>query len=184
MRALSALALLVAVAGCGGSAPPSCRAAPLPSGTPNPNADPGLADTFPESVAGQPLEVATFCVTELDELGGIETSDEMLDALGVSLDDLTIAAVPPAIGTAGGTFSIGAYRFAGASEDEIRDTFFRLMEDGLTELGLDPGIEEVTIGGKDAHRALGLVYYFADDTMYSVQSGDEAKVEEILEALP
>ena len=100
MRALSALALLVAVAGCGGSAPPSCPAAPLPSGTPNPNADPGLADTFPESVAGQPLEVATFCVTELDELGGIETSDEMLDALGVSLDDLTIAAVPPAIGTA------------------------------------------------------------------------------------
>ena len=58
------------------------------------------------------------------------------------------------------------------------------MEDGLTELGLDAGIEEVTIGGKDAHRALGLVYYFADDTMYSVQSGDERKVEEILEALP
>ncbi|HJP71167.1 MAG TPA: hypothetical protein VJ975_05560 [Candidatus Limnocylindria bacterium] len=184
MRALSALALVLALGACGGSASPSCPAQPMPSATPNANADPALADSFPDTVAGQPLEVATFCVTELDGLGGIETSDEMLDALGVSLEDLTIAAVPPAIGAPGGTFSVGAYRFAGADEDAIRDTFFRLLEDASTELDVDPGIEEVTIGGKDAHRALGLVYYFTDDTMYSVQSADEAKIEEILEALP
>lgn len=184
MRGLSALALVVVLGGCGSSASPSCPAELPPSARPNPNADPDLAATFPDTVAGAPLEVAAFCVTELDEMGGIETSDEMLDALGVSIDDLTIAAVPPAIGTPGGTFAIGAYRFAGAREDAIRDSFFRLLEESSSEIGLDPDIEEATIGGKKAHRALGLVYYVSDDVLYSVQSGDGAKLEEILEALP
>lgn len=184
MRAWTALAFLAALSACGGSASPECPTEPLPSATPNANADPALADTFPKAVAGQPLEVATFCVTELDELGGIETSDEMLDAVGVSLDDLTIAAVPPAIGTPGGTFSIGAYRFTGANEDAVRDSFFRLLEQSSSEIGMDAAVEEATIAGKDVQRALGLVFYFSDDIMYSVQSGDEAKVEEILQALP
>lgn len=183
MRPVGALLLAGVLTACGGGAP-RCPGEPAASATPNPNADPDLAGTFPDAVAGAPLEVATFCVSELSELGGIETSDEMLDALGVKLEDVSIAAVRPAIGTPGGTFSVGAYRFAGGDEDVIRETFLRLLEEGSAEIGLDAGIEEATIGGKEVHRALGAVYYVSDDILYSVQSGDQAKVEEILEALP
>ena len=182
MRLVGALLLAGALIGCGGGAS-RCASEPAPSATPNANADPELADTFPDTVAGEPLEVATFCVNELGELCGIETSDEMLGGVGVSLSELTIAAVPPDFGTPGGTFSIGAYRFAGANEEVIRDTFFRLLAKASSEINVDPHIEEATIGGKAAHRALGLVYYVSDDVLYSVQ-GAEATVESVLEALP
>ena len=184
MRLVGALLLAGAVSACAGSGTPRCTAEPAPSATPNPNADPDLAATIPDEVAGQPLEMGTFCVTELDELGGIETSPEMLDALGVQREDVTLAATSPQLGTPGGSISVGAYRFDGADEDTIRRTFLRLVEESATELRMDAGISEATIGGKEAHRVLGAVYYVADDTLYSVESDNGDKVEEVLEALP
>ena len=184
MRAAGALLLAAALTACGGSPTPSCPAAPLPSATPNPSADPDLAATIPDEVAGEPLDMATFCVSELDELGGIQTAPDMLQALDVGLQDVTIAATSPRIGTAGGSISVGAYRYAGANEDTIRETFLRLLNEGATEAGMDAGIEEVTIGGKEVHRALGALYYVADDTLYTVQSDNAEKVEEVLAALP
>lgn len=184
MRAPAALALVVALAGCGGFGAPICPAAAAPSATPNANADPDLAATIPDEVAGEPLALGTFCVTELDELGGIETSAEMLDALGVDRADVTLAATSPSINTPGGTIYVGAYRYAGASADALRETFLRVLQRAADASGLDPEIEEVAIGGKRGHRAFGTVYYVSGDTLYSVQSVNPDKVAEVLEALP
>jgi hypothetical protein len=184
MRAARALLLAAALTACGGSASPSCPADLAPSATPNATADPELAATIPDEVAGEPLNMATFCVTELDGLGGIQTSPEMLEALGVRLEDVTIAAMSPQIGTPGGLVSVGAYRYAGADEDTLRDAFVRLFEQAATEAGIDVDIEEASIGGKEVHRAAGAVYYVADDTLYTVESGNQDKVEEVLGALP
>jgi hypothetical protein len=185
MRRVGALLVAAMLVACGGTeAAPRCAADPPPSGTPNPNADPDLAATIPDEVAGEPLEIGTFCVTEVDELGGIETSPEMLDALGVERADVTVAATSPGIGTPDGTLSVGAYRFAGADEDALRSTFLRLLEEAASEIGMDADIEAATVGGKQVHRAFGAVYYAAGDTLYSVQSDNDDKVEEVLEALP
>lgn len=184
MRAAGALLLAAAVSACGGSASPSCPAELAPSATPNPGADPDLAARIPVEVAGEPLEMATFCVTELDGLGGIQTSPEMLEALGVQLQDVTVAAMSPQIGAPGGSISVGAYRYAGANEDTLREAFVGLFEQAATEAGIDVEIEAASIGGKEVHREAGAVYYVADDTLYTVQSGNEDKVEEVLQALP
>ena len=184
MRAAGAILLAAALTACGASSSPSCPADLAPSATPNASADPELAATIPDEVAGEPLNMATFCVTELDGLGGIQTSSEMLEALGVRLEDVTIAAMSPQIGAPGGSISVGAYRYAGADEDTLRETFVRLFEQAATEAGLDLAIEEASIGGKVVHRESGAVYYVADDTLYTVQSGNEDKVEEVLAALP
>jgi hypothetical protein len=184
MRAAGTLLLAAALTACGGSASPSCPADLVPSATPNASADPDLAATIPDEVAGEPLDVATFCVTELDGLGGIQTSPEMLEALGVQLEDVTIAAMSPQIGVPGGSISVGAYRYAGANEDTLRDAFVRLFEQAAAEAGIDVQIDEASIGGKEVHREAGAVYYVADDTLYTVQSGDEDKIEEVLAALP
>jgi hypothetical protein len=184
VRPVGALLLAAVLTACGGSGTPRCTSEPAPSATPNSNADPDLAATIPDEVAGQPLDMGTFCVTELDELGGIETSSEMLEALGVGREDVTLAATSPRIGTPGGIISVGAYRFDGADEDTIRETFLRLLEEAGVASGLDVDIEEASIGGKSVHRAIGTVFYVADETLYSVQSDNADKVEEVLEALP
>jgi hypothetical protein len=184
MRPAGALLLAAALTACGASASPSCPADLAPSATPNASADPDLAATIPDEVAGEPLDVATFRVTELDGLGGIQTSPKMLEALGVQLEDVTIAAMSPQIGAPGGSISVGAYRYAGADEDTLRDAFVRLFEEAATEAGIDLDIEEASIGGKAVHREAGAVYYVADDTLYTVQSGNDDKVEEVLAALP
>src|SRR5690349_19073975 len=129
MRLIGALLVAGTLVACGGSGTPRCAAEPPASATPNPDADPELADTIPDSVAGEPLDMGTFCVTELDALGGIETSPAMLEALGVEREDVTLAATAPRIGTPGGAISVGAYRFNGADESTIRETFLRLLEE-------------------------------------------------------
>ena len=184
MRPVGAVLFAAVLAACGAGAAPPCASEPAASATPNANADPDLAATIPDEVGGEPLDMGTFCVTELDELGGIETSPEMLEALGVEIEDVTIAATSPRVGTPGGTITVGAYRFDGADESAIRETFLRLLDEASIDLGMDPSIEETTIGGKDVHRALGAVYYVVDDTLYSVQSDNEDKIEEVLQALP
>lgn len=184
MRPVGAVLLALVLTACGGSGTPRCASEPAPSATPNSNADPDLAATIPDDVAGQPLDMGTFCVTELGELGGIETSNEMLDALGVEPADVTLAATSPRSGTPSGIISVGAYRFDGADEGTIRETFLRLLEEAATDAGMDVDLEEAKIGGKDVHRAIGTVFYVNDDILYSVQSDNADKVEEVLAALP
>ena len=107
MRLAGALLLAAALTACGGQSQADCPpAGASPAASPNANADPNLAASIPDAVAGQPVQLGTFCVTELGPLGGIETSSEMLDQLGVGLEDVTLAATSASIGTPGGTIYI------------------------------------------------------------------------------
>jgi hypothetical protein len=176
-QATCILVLAFLLAACGGGAAPSGCPAEAPSPLPAPpyDDDPELADRIPDEVGGEPLEIQTACATVADP-GGLPTSPEMLEAVGVELQDVTVA-LTPNVGQGGNRLAVTAWRYAGAGEHEIRDAFLGM----LAEAGIP--VEEDTIGGTEIHRALFHVYHVAGDTLYAVL-GEDAAVEEILAGLP
>lgn len=179
-RSLLAATVLLLV-GCGapqGESGSDCPAtAPSPLPTPPWNQDPELADRIPDEVGGSTIEVQTACATVVDP-GGLTTSPEFLESVGVDLQDVTVAISPgPAIGETDDYVAVTAWRYGGASEDEIRSTFLSLLEEA------EIVVEDETIGGKQVHRALLHAYYVQDDTLYAVL-GEEEDLAAVLEALP
>ncbi len=173
------VALAITLAACGGDASaPDCPAeAPSPLPTQPYAQDPELADRIPDEVAGQPIEVQTVCATVRD-VGGLTTSDEMLERVGVGKQDVTIAIGPsPQGGGADSVVGVTAWRYAGADEETIRDAFLGLLEEA------EIPVEASTIAGKEVHTAVFHVYHVADDTLYSVL-GEDDDVEAVIEALP
>ena len=175
------IALVVLASACGapeGEAGPDCPAtAPSPLPTPPWNQDPELADRIPDEVGGSTIEVQTACATVVDP-GGLTTSPEFLESVGVALQDVTVAISPgPAIGETDDYVAVTAWRYAGASEDDVRSTFLSLLEEA------EIAVEDETIGGKQVHRALLHAYYVQDDTLYAVL-GEEEDLEAVIEALP
>lgn len=177
-QASSVAALAIILAACGGDASaPDCPAeapSPLPA---QPYAqDPELADRIPDEVAGQQIQVQTVCATVLD-VGGLTTSDEMLERVGVEKQDVTIAIGPSPQGGADSVVGVTAWRYAGADEETIRSAFLGLLEEA------EIPVEASTIAGKEVHTAVFHVYHVADDTLYSVL-GEDDDVEAVIEALP
>lgn len=175
----AALGLAMLLAACGGGeSRPSCPAeAPSPPPSPPHADDPELADRIPDEAGGGPIGIQTVCATVLDP-GGIPTSQPMLDRLGVELRDVTIAYSPPPTADRSGTYvGVTAWRYAGATEDEIRSAFLAILDEAQI------AVEEDTVGGKDIHRAIFHAYYTEDDTLYAV-IGEEPEMAEVLAALP
>ena len=161
---------------------PSGSAAAIPSF--DLNADPELAARFPDTVAGQPLEVQTVGGDMLAMTGGLDPSFQaVLDSLGASIEDVSLAVGA----TEAADFTVGAFRIKGAAEDDLERAFLDATEDA----GDIAGIEEASIGGKDvwtaqnpADESGGTAYiYVKDDTVYFV-TGTEEQAAEILAALP
>lgn len=181
----TALALALSLAACATAVPSAssteeaeCPESPESSAQPDANRDPELASRIPSQIGGVAFPVQTWCATELSDGLGANTSPELLDAVGVAITDVTMAAGPgPTIGAAVQPPSLTAFRYRGATEAALRDAFLAILaESGSTA-------DEGTIGGKEVSVQLGSVIYVHDDTIYLV-SGDGASVEELLSGLP
>jgi hypothetical protein len=176
-----AIGLALLLAACGGAqetpAPRAdCPAEPLASPPPRPwNDDPALAERIPGEIDGQALGIETVCATAVGARG-LPASPELLADVGVELQDVTIAQTPSAFIERTG-FGITAWRYAGADEDALRAALLGAFE----RAGIPA--EEETMAEKPVHRALLHVYYVADDTLYAVV-GPDARLEELVEALP
>jgi hypothetical protein len=176
---IATLALAAALVACGGETTgTACPAdAPDPAPTPPYSQDTELADRIPDEVGGEAFDVQTVCLTVYDP-GGLTVSDAMLEEVGVGRQEVTLAFSPsPNVAGSSDFIGITAWRYAGASEDDIRQAFLAMLEEA------EIPVEQQTIGGKEVDMALFHAYYAADDTLYSVL-GAEDRVAELLEALP
>ena len=176
-RGVLAAALTVALAACGiGGGSPSCpEAAPEPMPTPPWNDDPMLEGRIPDAVDGQPLDVQTYCASLHDE-GGLNTAPEFLEAVGAVITDVTVArSAGPEIGGADNDTSVAAWRYAGADEAVLRDTFLAMYEAAMSEANLPSEVTETTMAGKTVHEHDFGVIYVADDTIYIVSGASCAE---------
>jgi hypothetical protein len=150
------------------------------------NGDPELAGRFPDTVAGQPLQVQSMRGDTFMSMGGSDPAfEEFLASVGAELSDVSVAFGGAASGES--FLSVGAFRVLGASEDDLEREFIAASE----EAGDISGMEQTSIGGKDVWTAtdpsgetgMSVFLYTKDDTLYFF-TGGEAEVAEILEALP
>lgn len=195
------LALLVLVgAGCAGQSGSSATATPSPTPEPTPteeeseeaaipsfdlNGDPELADRFPDTVGGEPLTVQSFR-GDVFMTGSTDPSFEaFLDSVDADLEDVSVAFGGLMSGDS--VLSVGAFRVAGADEDELETEFLAATE----AEGDITGAERRSMGGKDVWAATdpsgeaagSMFIYVKDDTVYFL-TGTEEQAAEILAALP
>jgi hypothetical protein len=197
------LALLVLVgAGCGGQSGSEATATPSPTPEPTPteeesegseaaipsfdlNGDPELAARFPDTVGGAPLTVQSFR-GDVFMTGSTDPSFEaFLDSVDADLEDVSVAFGGLMSGDS--LLSVGAFRVAGADEDELETQFLAATE----AEGDISGTERTSVGGKDVWTATdptgeapgSMFIYVKDDTVYFL-TGSEEQAAEILAALP
>lgn len=195
------LALLVLVgAGCAGQSGSSATATPSPTPEPTPteeeseeaaipsfdlNGDPELADRFPDTVGGEPLTVQSFR-GDVFMTGSTDPSFEaFLDSVDADLEDVSVAFGGLMSGDS--VLSVGAFRVAGADEDELETEFLAATE----AEGDITGAQRRSVGGKDVWAATdpsgeaagSMFIYVKDDTVYFL-TGTEEQAAEILAALP
>ena len=180
----------LALVACGGSATAaSCPdVAPAATSTTPLHDDPELEERIPNAVAGEPFEVQSYCATTSDP-GGINTAPEFLEAVGVELADVTVLrSAGPEIGNTDAHAEVVAFRYRGADEDTLRETFIRMFDESNAELGLEDELPAGVIAGKEVHLSRFVTIYVADDAIYLLSGADSpaagAKIEEILKALP
>lgn len=156
---------------------------PLPSF--NLDGDPELAGRFPETVAGEPLQLQSLGGEAFAAAGPDPVFEDFLTAIGADATDVSVAFGGAQIGR--GTLTAGAFRVRGATADELEREFIAASE----EAGEVPELTEATIGGKDVWTAtdesgdadLQVYVYTSGDTLYFL-TGSLEYVTEILEALP
>jgi hypothetical protein len=153
------------------------------------NGDPELADRFPDTVGGQPLQVTSMRGDQMEAFGGTDPMfAEFLDSVDAELSDVSFAfggVMDPS--NPEGIFSVGAFRVLGASEDDLEREFIAASEDS----GDFSGLEEGSVGGKDVltgvdpsgETEMRFYLYTKDDTLYFL-TGSEEQAAEVLEALP
>jgi len=153
------------------------------------NGDPELADRFPDTVGGQPLQMTSMRGDQMGALGGSDpTFEEFLDSVDAELSDVSFAfggVMDPSDPSS--VFSVGAFRVLGASEDDLEREFIAASEDS----GEFSGLESASVGGKDVQSGadpsgeteLRFYLYTKDDTLYFL-TGSEEQAAEVLEALP
>lgn len=150
--------------------------------------DPELEARIPDRVAGEPFEVQTYCAITSDP-GGLTTAPAFLEAVGVELTDVTVLrSAGPQIGNTDAHVEVTAFRYRGADEDTLRETFTRMFDEGNAELGIDDELQHGVVAGKGIHLSRFVTIYVADDVIYLLSGADTPaageKIEEILEALP
>lgn len=198
-RAVAVAALMaMLLAGCGAVAGAPCPEA-RPSATPATpyHDDPELEARFPEEIAGEPLELQTYCASTVQG-EGINTAPEFLAEIGVDLADVTVArSTPPRIGEMNSHAGVAAWRYRGAESDRLLEAFLDSWREMAAEVGFDAP-QAVVLGGKDVFilgqaettpdtEVLPLPYadvlHVAGDTVY-ILSGRPQIIEELLAALP
>ena len=154
------------------------------------NGDPELADRFPDTVGGQPLQVTSMRGDQMGALGGTDpTFEEFLTSIDAELSDVSFAfgGVTGDPSDPASVFSVGAFRVLGASQEDLQREFIAASDD----TGEFSGLEESSVGGKDVlsgvdpsgETELRFYLYTKDDTLYFL-TGSEEQATEVLEALP
>lgn len=200
-----ALLLVLAVAACSSgetTTPPPATPEPTPVATPEPtdegatgspgafpsfelDGDPELAGRFPETVAGQPLQLQSLGGEAFAAAGPDPVFDDFLSAIDAEASDVSVAFGGVQIGAE--TLTAGAFRVRGATEDDLEREFIAASE----EAGEVPDLTEQSIGGKDVWTAvdesgetdLQVFVYTSGDTLYFL-TGPLEYAAELLEALP
>jgi hypothetical protein len=198
------LLLAFAVAACSSeeAATPSTTPIPTPAVTPEPtqdpptgsaeavpsfdlDGDPELAGRFPDTVAGEPLQIQSLAGDAFAAAGPDPVFDDFLAAIGAEASDVSVAFGGALIGQQ--TMTAGAFRVRGASEEELEREFITASE----EAGDVPQLTQQTIGGKDVwsgaadggETEMQVFVYTSGDTLYFL-TGSVEHATEILEALP
>jgi len=151
--------------------------------------DPELAAKFPTQVAGQPVttpQTARF----IDFLGAFQTSAAEIDtirqtlaAIGANLDTLTFGTATATVN--GSSVSITALRTPGQDASRLIQNYGALSTDNATDV-----LTPETIGGKNATRittsdgTLSGWMYATGDTLWQVNSTDQAEAAAVFSALP
>ncbi len=200
---LLALLLALVVAACSNedATPSPATPEPTAAATPDPtdgatgsagafpsfdlDGDPELAGRFPDTVAGEPLQLQSLGGDAFADAGPDPVFDDFLTAIGADATDVSVAFGGAQIGEE--TLTAGAFRVRGASEDELEREFIAASEDA----GEVPELSEQTIGGKDVWTSIDesgetdaqVFVYTSDDTLYFITGALEYATE-ILEALP
>ena len=171
------------VAGCALSdlGPSPCRGEFSDPASPPVQHDPELEARIPATVAGHSLEVQSFCANTLGEGGGLPVTPELLESLGVTIDDVTFATNTPQIASEL-PVSVSAWRYRGASEDAIRTEMLEVAREAGEEF------DRVSRAGKEVDVGKGptmpeVVFHVEGDTLYIVQGAD-SEVDETLQGLP
>lgn len=147
--------------------------------------DPELAGRFPETVAGQPLQLQSLGGEAFAAAGPDPVFDDFLSAIDAEATDVSVAFGGVQIGEE--TLTAGAFRVRGATEDDLEREFIAASE----EAGEVPELTEQSIGGKDVWTAvdesgeteLQVFVYTSGDTLYFL-TGPLEYAAELLEALP
>jgi ABC-type glycerol-3-phosphate transport system substrate-binding protein len=198
--ALATVCLGLLVAACGGGAASSgaSQASPTPTLQPTaatsgpalpslPSSAKDLEELIPDEIGGVALQKFSMQGDEFVNSGGAtEDTQQFLEGLGVSTDDVAVAA-GFSIGTAD-ALAIFVFRAEGAGSDRLV-TVFKQATDADRDAPLE--WESATVGGKQVERASDpdqnnqVVYLYANgDLLFFLASGKEENAAEALEALP
>jgi hypothetical protein len=204
--ALAALVLVALLAACGDSASsasvsaepssavseaasPSASVAASAPALPSAGTVADLEALIPAEIGGIPLQKFSMRGNEFVNSGSAtDETQEFLESLGVSTDDVAVAfgfGVSPTTGEGAAVF---VFRALGAGSDRLV-TVFMEATDAEREAPLD--WQQTRIGGKGVYRATDpeqdnqTVYLYAiDDTLFFLAATREADAAEALAALP
>ncbi|HYN64469.1 MAG TPA: hypothetical protein VES36_07690 [Candidatus Limnocylindrales bacterium] len=201
--AAATICLGLLVAACGGRASSSSAAQATPSPTPQPTAAgssgvalPSLPSSAKDLEALIPDEIGGISLTKFsmqgDEFlssGGapVETQ-EFLEGLGVSTDDIAVAAGYGVATDSGDSLAVFVFRAEGAGTERLL-TLFKKATDADRDAPLD--WKTATVGGKQVDRAVDpeqgdqVVYVYASgDVLFYLAATKEQNAADALEALP
>jgi hypothetical protein len=196
LAAIAALLLAALIAACGGSgsstsasAQPSTAASDEPSAGVSPGTAQDLEALIPEEVAGITLQKFSMQGSEFVNSGGAtEETQDFLEGLGVSTDDVAVAAGYGLSPDTGDGVAVFVFRAEGAGTDRLLSVF-KEATDGSREQPLE--WESADVGGKRVERATDpeqggqvVFLYATGDTLFFLAATQEAHAAEALEALP
>jgi hypothetical protein len=160
-------------------------------GLPNFNADPALEAQLPDEILHTTLTKFSFRAADVLDEGAVDEDTqrflETITGMGASLDDVSLAFAADMTG--GLNVQLIAFRVAGANADQL---LAAIVTEAESDAGPGDLIGEATLGGKTVTTLLeasgaadGPAYLYASgDTVYLIQSPDEALAAEALAALP
>ena len=188
------MAMLIAACGSSGSSPsptpsPSIAASQEPTSGGSPSAARDLEALIPDSIAGITLQKFSMQGSEFVNSGGAtQETQDFLEGLGVSTDEVAVAAGYGLSPDTGDGVAVFVFRAQGAGTDRLLSVF-KEATDASREQPL--AWEAADVGGKRVERATDpeqddqVVYLYATgDTLFFLAATQEDHAAEALAALP
>jgi hypothetical protein len=196
VASVAALSVAVVIAACGGSGSstspspsPSMAASGMPSAGVSAGTARDLEALIPDAIAGITLEKFSMQGNEFVNSGGAtEETQDFLEGLGVSTDDVAVAAGYGLSPDTGDGVAVFVFRAEGAGTDRLLSVFKEATDSSREE---PLAWEAADVGGKRVERATDpeqgdqVVYLYATgDTLFFLAATQEDHASEALAALP